>query len=720
MSIRKYFSRPTALVNLDDYDDPVVGSETNQDVDLFKYLFQDCFSHHLIEELCGDTEVLHPDLGDSKRIIDSDNLDAYFLRRKGCVPQLSATANSDVVDIQGNKKSFAQFVKAITDPPLRTEIPDNAISVGENRVSYLVGDAGMGKTFTVLKLIDELRTQGEDYRGYRPIPIYVDLHQGSHKLHPTHNIGPEFFRTLLSKILDVAASKKILRKENFLLPSEDTSLDKFFRNLALQFARMKYFLIFIFDNTDRFYFDNAKYVFFPKHAAKRDESIDQNLLTLIRKFVEESELGKIGASILFVCRKYVFNHCRQLQDAANRTRPILAKHSVFQLIPISEKELIESRFALLRDAVASIGHKVQTSGKSKQYSTQLTQLEESLRNSGNHRDNRTLALIHKLGHQGLRSFLDFLSQLDIDYRDDYQLIDRLFNKPHNLLRLYLTNTRKRFSQRVGHFPNLFLVDGLVDQRKGFEDAHASHTHSYWLKYLMLRYCFLQPRQSASSQEIIEYFHEQLGFELGIVRLALGSLADPCAGRCLDIVPNPQGYNGLQLLKLSSRGEVLIAGLDGKCKEPLCFDFDYLQLVTDDLWLAFPTPWVNEIYVDATIGHTLKNNKEYGRGTEATLAKKVPAVLHFFKALESTSRWELSIREKLANKIHGHLLMPDFDHLEKQLFDSLSLIYKPLPGIFVPGVLKDANLLWRKLSGDTSIDRLLSGYGESKQKISLEM
>jgi predicted phosphodiesterase len=97
-SIKDYFKRPLAEFNRGDYDDLVTTGNKNTNIKQFNYLYQDCFSHHLIEDLCGNENELDTTLDDAKRIVDADNLDAYFMHKKGILPELTETANDDPED----------------------------------------------------------------------------------------------------------------------------------------------------------------------------------------------------------------------------------------------------------------------------------------------------------------------------------------------------------------------------------------------------------------------------------------------------------------------------------------------------------------------------------------------------------------------------------------------------------------------------------------------
>jgi hypothetical protein len=717
-SIRDYFRRPLPTADHDDYDDPVTGAEIIRDIQQFNFLYQDCFSHHLVEDICGDPDELHAELDDAKRIIDSDNLDAYFIHQKGIEPKLTQTANNSASDKKEREVSFPQFLKAISDPPLPRTITKKGLALGENRVTYLIGDAGMGKSFAVLRAIDAMRGYEADHRGYRIIPVYVDLHDGaSSPSHDLHNVDVKFFRTLTIKIIEHASERGAKELAQYQPPESIEAAVSNIKQLCKTLAEQKFFLFIAFDNADRYYFESAKYVFFEDYAKQRDQRIEDNFLALINKFVSESELGKIGASILFVCRKYVYSHCRQLQDTAYRARATIAKHTAFQLYPITGTQLVETRFDLMKDSISAVRKKYASRGE--KYNEQLEQLEESMKLFLSGRDDKTINAIWKLAHEGHRSFLDFLCQIEVDYRADHQVIDRLFKKPHNLMRLYLTNLRKRYSQKISTFPNIFLSDALIDHRPGFELAHKPHKHTYWLKYLILRFVHQQPKHVALSADIVEFFTTDAKYEEHLVRLAIGSLADPCFSRCLDVIPRQQTSSNVQLLQLSERGKILLGTQTESFADGLAFTFDYLQLVTDDFWLALPTPWFSQIYVEASIAHTLKNNDTYKEGAKKTLEAKVPAALHFLRVLEASHDWEMNVRPELKRLSICERGFLNFDIIWQDTIVSISKILGSIPDP-VNKILQEAHDLRLSLRRDKRFDDHFRNYERADLNIRAEM
>jgi len=306
-----FFIRPGRLGTLgevSEYDEVIEpsGSARNRDAEYFQHLWSDAMGPHTVERLAGDPEAIHYDgLTSSTRVVQKDNLDAYFLRKLVVTPLITATANEDETDKKDASVSFEAFLKEISESPRGSkaaEVP----SASENRVRYLVGDAGIGKTLAVLKVVDRLREMPVDDYGYKIHPIYLDLH-GDRTW--TENPPARAVQLTIEKIAAsmYGALPPPIREQVPFVSSTCTSaceLDDAVQHLALELARAKITPLVIIDNGDRFFFENAKYRFFPEFARKRDWQLDDTFVALVDRFVSESSLGKIGAAVIFVCRRY--------------------------------------------------------------------------------------------------------------------------------------------------------------------------------------------------------------------------------------------------------------------------------------------------------------------------------------------------------------------------------------------------------------------------------
>lgn len=176
------------------------------------------------------------------------------------------------------------------------------------------------------------------------------------------------------------------------------------------------------------------------------------------------------------------------------------------------------------------------------------------------------------------------------------------------------------------------------------------------------------RGQATSESIFEVFSKEFGYEDHLIRLAIGSLADPVTSNCLEIVTPDKIQRHVELLKISLRGEILVEQNDQD--NPLCFSFDYLQLMTDDYLLALPKSVAEEVYVDADLGHSLKSGSAYSIGSRSTLKAKIPAVLTFFRVLQVSFEQEMKSKG-ISDKIASLNIEPDFSTIQTNLLDSIA-------------------------------------------------
>jgi hypothetical protein len=467
-------------------------------------------------------------------------------------------------------------------------------------------------------------------------------------------------------------------------------------------AKAGLYPVFVIDNGDRFFFENAKYRFFPNYARNQQWRLDDTLIALIDQFVAEQALGKVAACVLLVCRKYVYSYCRRASDAADPHGPVRRDHRVFQLLDLPADKIVSTRLRLINDCISQFDGAYTNA-------TMFRERFESLRerlSSWEHQSKKDtlLGTIWELAHQGHRSFLNFLSALPVDVRRDSHLVERLFDSPHVLLRLYMSNMYKRYTEDQGHFPNLFLNDCVVATHQDFDKAHLPHQHTYWLRYLILRFVAASPDGTCHSEKVVDFFVRRLGYEEHLVRISLGFLSDPNCSSCLDIVMPDRIKRNEEVLRISRRGSILVTERGGR--EPLCFSFDYLQLITDDYLLAMPKSVAGDIFVDAGLGHTLKDGHEYARGSRNVLGKKIPAVIRFFMVLESSFKAEMFHREA-ENAVSQ--IAPDFTAIGAKLVQSIEAVVARFDDMGALAQIAAPRSVWNDQALRSTIDKQIVEY-----------
>lgn len=696
---REFFRRPSGHENLEVYDDLVVSSDAPKDVAKFGQLYADCFGHHIQPEVDGRHDSLEVTLADNKRIIQSDNLTSRFVRHYYRPPIISRTPNRSEAEQRDFIIGLDEVVRFVTDTPMPSDWQASG-NLGSNRFCYLIGDVGVGKTLLSMKLLDEVRTLPPDPNGFRLVPVYMDFERlliaSDGRL---QDIAEEFFAQLCE-----ATVRSVTSTISELAAVQDLPTNRDFRLICKVLSTLRVRLLIVFDNTDRYHFYYSKYSFFDEQYQAQMRSVRDNFRRLINAFIDTTSFGNLGLCVLLVCRRYVFDECRRHSDGANPMNMIHADHEVFQLLPVTEQDVVEARFDLFKEAVIAIG-RVQ-SATSKDYAEQLSRLRiafvDSLSDSrgGYH----SLHVVRKLSHHGLRSFVAFLGQVRIDYRSSYDVVQRLFkDQPDHLVRLYMTNLRKRFTQKLGHFPNLFLNDAVVGIDGKFPEVHRPHVHTYWLKYLLLKHITEQGSGRATFDELRELFVVDGGFQEHAFRLALGSLCTVDESWCLDVeYVGSDSY--LRRVRATDRGRFLVSDAKSRDWVEFCLTFEYLQLVIDDYWLSFPEPWYSDIYVHADLGYSLKDAGTYGKENWEYLRQKSKAVLYFLRVLEASYQWEQSQRPKLFAAHKGRRL--EFGIIAESLLDEYE-------GIFGGGSRKyyavELRETWIRLQRDRSFDAFFQAY-----------
>ena len=487
LTYKDFFCRPGRLGTLgeiNDYSEPIEPSSNahNRDVEYFRHLWFDSMGPHTISIIAGDSEKLHYDgAANETRLVQKDNLDAFFLRKLVVTPQITCTANENDVDKMDAIVSFDTFQKEITESPRGNKKIDDQTK-SENRIRYLIGDAGIGKSLAVLKVVDKIREHTTDAFGYTIHPIYLDLHTDR-----KWQENPPF-KSVQMTIKHIASEMNLalpleLRLDLEQLSNNDENsdeLDNIVQGLSDRLSASKITPFIVIDNADRFYFENAKYRFFQEYARKRDWQLEDTFVALVDRFVAESSLGKISASVLFVCRRYVYSHCLRISDGADPSGPIRRDHKVYQVMPIDHQLLLKSRTQLITAASEAVQGKYRNAKMFIDRADHIVRRLDRLQNERFYGKRSILTTLRGLVHQGHRSWLQFLAALPIDVGPGAEVADRLFDSPYLLLRLYMTNMHKRYTQKQGHFPNLFLNDAKVFPDSQFEDVHREHTHTYWL------------------------------------------------------------------------------------------------------------------------------------------------------------------------------------------------------------------------------------------------
>lgn len=644
-------------------------------------LFADCFSpHNDIRFAPDDISTLRPQRGDPSRLIRKNNLTAFFQNsflKEPCAHKdtpiyESPNIEEDEADL-GPATTFDYFWKCVTAIPFAPTAVDNP-TLGENRVTFLIGEVGMGKTFLVSRLVQKVHCNQVDDDGFFVLPVYVCFENYLASFNDAKS-APEFVQLFLGKLSDLI-SKELLKHDKATfdaIPAPklqgnptthqiSAAISEYIRQLA-SVGQKKYRILLILDNLDVLHYQNSRYLFFPEHYNEHRRLIEQKLTALVYSFVDPNLMGDSGLCVLIVARHNVARDCRLLNHPALPRHNEIDDHVVFQIGRIDPLDVISSRLKLFEHAI-DVCHKDSSALGDLSFRDQLGALRAATTNSiGSHNLSDGLRRISDLSHHGLRSLVDFLGKMRLNPVSQEEVFQRLFShSPWILERLYIANMHQRFSQSQGHFPNMFLVDGTVNEDKV---QGIQHVHTYWLKYLILKRIGLSERRGVSVQALIEEFCGALHYPTDIVRLCIGSLAMVNESRCIEIIGAAKEDSKENLVRLTKRGQLLAGHSNNLPKQlPYCFQFSYLQLVIDDHLLSLPRPFANRIAVEGSLSYAIDPLPKYQHRMVTDLERKLPATLTFVRVLESS--WNAECRFNSALAAASSQLGPDFSRIYSEL------------------------------------------------------
>lgn len=679
--IRKHFARPfkdtRRWMN-------VVSQPSNLDLNLFGQLYSDCFTHHNeVRFAPSDQDKFHFQ-NDPRRLVRKNNLTAYFQKRflEATIPEYRSASihqSPNAVENEaelGEPCTFDYFYRCVTSIPFDPNDRSNP-TMGENRITFLIGNVGIGKTFTISRLAQKLADAKTDEQGYSLIPVYACL-ETFVSSHGNTNESPELVRRFLLHLLDLIRRSATQHTPSLAaeLQPESTPREATSEQIALRISELLRFLarsasaparaVIFLDNLDVLHYQNSRYIFFPEEYTKHRQFIEDKIIKIIFSFVDPNLLGDCGLCVCVTARQNVARESRLLNQPALPRRIELNDHLVFQLGRIDALDVVRSRLVMFEQVLKDYSGANAAATGQLHYTDQLSLLKVKTGLSVAPTNlTEGLRRISDLSHHGARSLVDFLSKLRLNLLQQSDAVDRLFgHSPWLLERLYIANVHQRFSQSQGHFPNLFLVDGTVNEQYVLD---VQHRQTFWLKYLLLRRIGAGAATGVSVQEILDEFVDELNFEERLVRLALGSLAMVNESRCIEIHGVAQDECHENLVRLTTRGQILV-GAHPNYRFPYCFELSYLQMVVDDHLLSLPKPYSSRIAIDTSLNYAFESNETYHHRMRSDLTAKLPAALTFARVLEAAWNAECLYRPKLAAS--AATLGPNFESVFGNLRDTI--------------------------------------------------
>lgn len=342
MKYRDFFERPISWVqDMDVYGDSVTSDHVPKDMAYFFELYQDCFQHHVQSRLQSSGETLNVITDESrKRLVQQDELTAYFLKNIYQPADISYSQNSSTIDQRKHSLPFNDMLEDITGSPIDNEFPAKTSKPGTNRVNFLIGDVGVGKSLLTTKIIAEVEVMNASKQTpYYVLPVYVDFEL----LLKTENdsfkdIDDSFVNNILI-IIQTLLEKNEQWHVRYQDPSTDNPIQRFIR-LSKKLLGDNIRLFMLFDNTDRYHFYYSKYSFFEKYKQLQAGKVKKNFINIFNMFSRVEKLGDQGLTVLFVCRRAVLKFWMSACRPEDNQNSLIKDYGVYQISKVDELDAI--------------------------------------------------------------------------------------------------------------------------------------------------------------------------------------------------------------------------------------------------------------------------------------------------------------------------------------------------------------------------------------------
>ena len=401
--------------------------------------------------------------------------------------------------------------------------------------------------------------------------------------------------------------------------------------------------VFILDNLDAFFHLHDKYLFLSNENSGELSEI-RDILNILNNFYHgQTDLGDLGANVLFVVRPDTYEIMAASKSIYQGTEGAftLNRHT-FSLEAPNWSDVVFRRTNLLTSVINEIPQDSVRNKVKDDLSLVIDSLVQSTKQSG-----QLIPRLRELTNFGLRDIMHFISHYSWipNTRDSeaVSLTDRyISNYPVGLIAFMLAN-RRRYSEFFTKFPNIYLCniheseDDHITTMAGAKGQSrippwSQHSYSYWIKHLILAYVAHKndAQQMVKIGDVIDVFcgTPPTSYDDSFVRLMVGSLAENHAANLIRV-----GREMLNDRNLTT-GALRVTPRGRQCLDHIFDRFFYLQLIVDDYMLPLPTQCSDTFAFEAKVNYSYLSSEGhvYGDLTKRMVQKKSILTLKFLAIL----------------------------------------------------------------------------------------
>lgn len=592
-----------------------------------------------------------------------------------------------------------------------------------NNTRFLIGGVGSGKSAFVSNL---LVTQGHKWiQCDNIIPLRVDLDlKTEHRLPTKSEVLFAIFDQLRKTYCDLGGLNEVTLEKTYRDAAFDRTDETYKCERALtrlvsglrQTTRKRPLIII--DNVDFLYHFYDRGLFAREAAAGSPLTPEQQsfiihrnrahdvIQYLVRAFIDETALGRLGANVLLVLRQDSLEHYFRT-TRIDVPVPYDFQTHTYRLEPPALSDIAAAYLKLLACVISKLPDSARNRTFAEAAEKLLPDAQAPNVRKKAYRDLRTLS------RQGLRHVVNHSSRfawLPITIRqeaDKYAIVTRFQEQYTPPLFAFILNGWKLFNQFHAEFPNMYLVRSDIPEDRDSPWAsllHRPHRHTYWLKRLLLAFIAQRERQGASvdPQTIYDVFTDAADpacYEDSIVRLCLGSMSHVESSHLLDFhfAPsvNDRASYTVERVQLTSRGRRLAKGFIDS--------FTYLQLIVDDDLLPIPRclgAWFRYDGVD--YGYLVDPPGAYGHRVIQMLRKKISQVFCFIETLRVALEFEQKVFATSFRRLQDEdVRLPSVDAIERRCIRELEIVSPYVGGLDYAEFIPDREVIRARLQEEFS-------------------
>ncbi len=329
-----------------------------------------------------------------------------------------------------------------------------------------------------------------------------------------------------------------------------------------------------------------RYLFLDNGGTGEDQSVQFINEILLEFFHVTSNVGRTGCDLLVVVRPDSYHLMKEKRKLFKGQEACFHEdRNAYYVAPPSWPLVIRQRLMLLK----YVAEQLKTYKENEEICTQISSLLEDIdiytsdRGEDEEFDVEIFDQLRQLSNQGIRSIVEFFSMYAWlpEHNDVRKNLTRRYldHQPVGLI-AFILNNQRLFSQSLTGFPNIFMINApMFGDKQEIEKRSngrfsTSHPHTYWLKYILLRYLHhltVNEPEAVTIDEVLQVFRGNDSIEdsdgfypQNIVRIVLGSFAQTHQTSLISVGRKINADNSNLLrtgeITLTTRGKCLIESL----------------------------------------------------------------------------------------------------------------------------------------------------------------